>query len=69
MSTTFNDVHGIISQKVPFIAFFFPPSEGGGAGGVSAKDALGNDIFAQAYLESKTAGDRSLAQGLKGDAT
>lgn len=54
---------------VPYIAFFFPPGAGGGAGGVSAKDALGNDIFAKAYLDSKPAGDRSLAQGLKGDAT
>ena len=54
---------------VPYIAFFVPPGAGGGGGGVPAKDALGNDIFAQAYLSSKPAGDRSLAQGLKGDAT
>ena len=54
---------------VPYIAFFVPPGSGGGSGGVPAKDALGNSIFAQAYLESKPAGDRSLAQGLKGDAT
>ena len=54
---------------VPYIAFFVPPGSGGGSGGVPAKDALGNNIFAQAYLESKPAGDRSLAQGLKGDAT
>jgi cytochrome b6-f complex iron-sulfur subunit len=54
---------------IPYIAFFVPPGAGGGSGGVPAKDALGNDIFAQAYLSSKPAGDRSLAQGLKGDAT
>lgn len=54
---------------IPFVAFFFPPGAGGGAGGTPAKDALGNDLFAKAYLESKPAGDRSLAQGLKGDAT
>lgn len=54
---------------VPFVLFFFPPGTGGGSGGVSAKDALGNEIFAQAYLASKSAGDHSLAQGLKGDAT
>ena len=54
---------------VPFVAFFVPPGTGGGAGGVSAKDALGNDLFAKAYIASKPAGDRSLAQGLKGDAT
>jgi cytochrome b6-f complex iron-sulfur subunit len=54
---------------VPYIAFFFPPGSGGGSAGVSAKDALGNDIFAKDYLASKPANDRSLAQGLKGDAT
>ena len=52
-----------------FILFFFPPGTGGGEGGIPAKDALGNDIFAKPYLESKPVGDRSLAQGLKGDAT
>lgn len=54
---------------VPYILFFVPPGSGSGSGGVSAKDALGNEIFAQAYLKEKPAGDRSLAQGLKGDAT
>jgi cytochrome b6-f complex iron-sulfur subunit len=54
---------------VPYIAFFVPPGAGGGSGGSPAKDALGNDIFAQAYLAEKPANDRSLAQGLKGDAT
>jgi len=54
---------------VPYIAFFVPPGAGGGAGGVSAKDALGNDIKAEPYLAEKQAGDHSLAQGLKGDAT
>lgn len=54
---------------VPYIAFFVPPGSGGGSGGIPAKDALGNDIFAKEYLESKQPGDHSLAQGLKGDAT
>jgi cytochrome b6-f complex iron-sulfur subunit len=54
---------------VPYIAFFVPPGSGGDGGGVSAKNALGDDLFAQAYLTEKQAGDRSLAQGLKGDAT
>lgn len=54
---------------IPYILFFIPPGSGGGSGGVSAKDALGNDILASAYLKEKPAGDRSLAQGLKGDAT
>merc|ERR1719310_2115586 len=54
---------------IPYILFFVPPGAGGGGGGVPAKDALGNDLFTQAYLSEKPAGDRSLAQGLKGDAT
>jgi len=54
---------------IPYIAFFVPPGSGGGSGGVSAKDALGNDLIAKDYLASKPAGDRSLAQGLAGDAT
>jgi len=54
---------------IPYIAFFVPPGAGGGTGGSPAKDALGDDLFAQAYIESKGANDRSLAQGLKGDAT
>jgi cytochrome b6-f complex iron-sulfur subunit len=54
---------------IPYIAFFFPPGAGGDGGGVPAKDALGDDILAKTYLTTKPAGDRSLAQGLKGDAT
>ena len=54
---------------VPYILFFLPPGAGGGGGGVTAKDALGNDLLASEYIASKPAGDRSLAQGLKGDAT
>jgi hypothetical protein len=59
----------VVGFGLPFILFFFPPGSGGGTGGIPAKDALGNDLFAKAYLESKPALDRSLAQGLKGDAT
>ena len=54
---------------VPYILFFVPPGAGGAGGGSAAKDANGNDLFASTYLESKLANDRSLAQGLKGDAT
>jgi len=59
----------ISGLAVPFIAFFFPPGAGGAGGGTTAKDALGNDIYAKEYLASKPVGDHSLAQGLKGDAT
>mmetsp|Transcript_21315 Transcript_21315/g.38581 ORF Transcript_21315/g.38581 Transcript_21315/m.38581 type:complete len:218 (-) Transcript_21315:232-885(-) len=54
---------------VPYVLFFLPPGSGGGDGGISAKDALGNELFEKAYLAEKKPGDHSLAQGLKGDAT
>jgi cytochrome b6-f complex iron-sulfur subunit len=54
---------------IPYILFFLPPGSGGDGGGVPAKNALGDDLFAQSYIASKSANDRSLAQGLKGDAT
>lgn len=54
---------------LPYVYFFFPPGAGGAGGGVTAKDALGNDLVAADYIASKQVGDRSLAQGLKGDAT
>jgi cytochrome b6-f complex iron-sulfur subunit len=54
---------------VPYILFFLPPSAGGGGAGISAKDALGNDLFEKEYLATHKVGDHSLAQGLKGDAT
>jgi len=54
---------------VPYVLFFYPPGSGGGSGGVTAKSALGDDIIAEEYIASKGAKDRSLAQGLKGDAT
>ncbi len=53
----------------PVVKYFVPPSSGGSGGGVSAKDALGNDILASGFLASHKAGDRTLAQGLKGDPT
>lgn len=59
----------VLGIGLPYIAFFVPPGAGGGSGGTTAKDALGNDLIAKDYLASKPANDRSLAQGLKGDAT
>ena len=38
---------------------------GGGNAGISAKDALGNDVKATEWLKKHPAGDRSLVQGLK----
>lgn len=37
--------------------------------GILAKDALGNDVKVADWIAAKGAGDRSLVQGLKGDAT
>lgn len=53
----------------PVVKYFIPPSSGGGSGGVTAKDALGNDISVSKFLEGKNPSDRALAQGLKGDPT
>lgn len=53
---------------LPYFAFFMPPEESGDGGGITAKDANGIEVIATDYLASKPAGDRSLVQGLKGDA-
>jgi cytochrome b6-f complex iron-sulfur subunit len=41
----------------------------GSAGGQAAKDAAGADVKESAWLKTHQPGDRSLTQGLKGDAT
>ena len=53
----------------PFLYFLVPPGSGSGGAGVNAKDALGNDITMSGWLKTHQAGDRTLAQGLKGDPT
>jgi cytochrome b6-f complex iron-sulfur subunit len=58
-----------IGGLYPVIKFFIPASSGSGGGGVTAKDALGNDIIVSDYLTDHPVGDRSLVQGLKGDPT
>ncbi len=58
-----------IGALYPVVKYFIPPASGGGSGGVTAKDALGNDISVSKFLEGKAPGDRALAQGLKGDPT
>ena len=54
---------------VPYVAFFVPPSATGVSGETTAKDVIGNDIILSKYIEQKKPGDRSLVQGLRGDAT
>lgn len=61
---------GVIGGMLyPVIKYFIPPSSGGTGGGVTAKDALGNDILVSKFVETHNPGDRVLAQGLKGDPT
>ncbi|MDX2243288.1 MAG: cytochrome b6-f complex iron-sulfur subunit [Leptolyngbyaceae cyanobacterium bins.302] len=59
----------VLGMLYPVVNYFIPPSSGGGSGGVTAKDALGNDIGVTDFLASHNAGDHVLAQGLKGDPT
>lgn len=67
---TFGSITGVaLGALYPVVKYFIPPSSGGAGKGVTAKDALGNDIVASEYLTEHNAGDRSLAQGLKGDPT
>lgn len=53
----------------PVVKYFIPPSSGGAGGGITAKDALGNDVVASEFLAEHKPGERALAQGLKGDPT
>ncbi len=67
---TFGTITGVaLGALYPVVKYFIPPSSGGTGGGTTAKDALGNDIIVSEYLQEHQAGDRSLAQGLKGDPT
>lgn len=67
---TFGSITGVaLGALYPVVKYFIPPSSGGAGGGVTAKDALGNDIVVSEYLTEHPVGDRSLAQGLKGDPT
>lgn len=67
---TFGTVTGVaLGALYPVVKYFVPPSSGGSGGGVLAKDALGNDIIVSEFLDDHKAGDRTLAQGLKGDPT
>ncbi|MEM8503827.1 MAG: cytochrome b6-f complex iron-sulfur subunit [Cyanobacteria bacterium P01_D01_bin.1] len=67
---TFGTITGtVLGAAYPIIKYFIPPSSGGAGGGVTAKDALGNNVKASAFLEENTPGSKVLVQGLKGDPT
>ncbi|MFW6359111.1 MAG: cytochrome b6-f complex iron-sulfur subunit [Chroococcales cyanobacterium] len=67
---TFGAITGTaLGALYPVVKYFIPPSAGGAGGGLIAKDAVGNDISASEYVATHAAGDRALAQGLKGDPT
>jgi cytochrome b6-f complex iron-sulfur subunit len=67
---TFGAVTGTaLGALYPVVRYFIPPSSGGAGGGVTAKDALGNDVIVSEFLASHNPGDHVLAQGLKGDPT
>lgn len=51
-----------------FVYFFVPPSKGGGGGGLKALDANGDVVKGSAWIKERGVGNRSLVQGLKGDA-
>lgn len=67
---TFGTITGTaLGGLYPVIKYFIPPASGGAGGGVTAKDALGNDVIASEFVANRNTGDRALAQGLKGDPT
>jgi cytochrome b6-f complex iron-sulfur subunit len=67
---TFGTITGVAAGALyPVVKYFIPPSSGGAGGGTVAKDALGNDVIASEFIANHNAGDRTLAQGLKGDPT
>ena len=67
---TFGTATGVaLGALYPVANFFMPLRAGGGTGGSTAKDELGNDVTASGWLANHPAGDRSLVQGLKGDPT
>lgn len=67
---TFGSATGVaLGALYPVVKYFIPPSSGGAGGGVIAKDALGNDLIVSEFLDTHNVGERTLAQGLKGDPT
>ena len=67
---TFGSITGVaLGALYPVVKYFIPNTGGGAGAGVTAKDALGNDIVVSEFIASHQPGDRTLAQGLKGDPT
>ncbi len=67
---TFGTITGVaLGALYPVVKYFIPPSSGGAGGGITAKDALGDDIIVSEFLTEHISGERVLAQGLKGDPT
>jgi len=67
---TFGTITGtVLGALYPVVKYFIPPSSGASGGGVTAKDALGNDIVVSEFLAKHAPGERVLTQGLKGDPT
>ncbi len=67
---TFGTATGVaLGALYPVANFFMPLRAGGGTGGTTAKDELGNPVTSSAWLANHSSGDRSLVQGLKGDPT
>jgi cytochrome b6-f complex iron-sulfur subunit len=59
----------IAGMLYPVVRYFIPPASGPAGGGLLAKDSLGKDVIASAFLDTHSPGDRVLVQGLKGDPT
>lgn len=55
----------VLGLAVPYIAFFVPPGGGGSGGGVTAKDAIGNEVTVESWLATHGVGSRELAEGIK----
>lgn len=53
----------VTARQAHILALIF--RAGGGSAGITAKDALGNDVKASEWLKSHPAGDHNLVQGLK----
>jgi cytochrome b6-f complex iron-sulfur subunit len=67
---TFGTITGTaLGALYPIVKYFIPPSSGGTGGGLTAKDAIGNDVIVSDFLANHNPGDRTLVQGFRGDPT